>query len=188
MHAVTPSALNATHISMLSHSCTSTFILSPSPTTAHLLPIPHSRNLRIPHLLLQLKDPVHQRLARRRAPRHIYIDRYDPIAPSRDAIAVVIIPSSIRTATHAHNPSRIRHLVVHLAEGRGHFVGQGASDDHDVRLAGGGTEDYAEAVLVVARGGEVHHFDSTTGEAKGHGPEGALAGPVGDLVKGCSEL
>lgn len=32
----------------------------------------------------------------------------------------------------------------------------------------------------------MHHFDGAAGEAKGHGPEGALAGPVGDLVECCS--
>ena len=73
-----------------------------------------------------------------------------------------------------------------MAEGRRHFVGQSTGDNHDVGLAGGGAEDYAEAVLVVARGGEVHHFDSAAGEAEGHGPKGALAGPVGDLVECCS--
>jgi len=34
----------------------------------------------------------------------------------------------------------------------------------------------------------VHHFDGTAGEAEGHGPEGALAGPVGDLVEGCPSV
>ena len=53
-------------------------------------------------------------------------------------------------------------------------------------MARGGAEDDAEAVLVVAWRGEVHHFDGAAGEAEGHGPEGALAGPVGDLVEGCS--
>jgi hypothetical protein len=42
--------------------------------------------------------------------------------------------------------------------------------------------------LVVAGGGEVHHFDGAAGEAEGHGPEGALAGPVGDLVEGCPRV
>jgi len=28
----------------------------------------------------------------------------------------------------------------------------------------------------------VHHFDGAAGEAKGHGPEGALAGPVDEVV------
>ena len=32
----------------------------------------------------------------------------------------------------------------------------------------------------------MHHFDGAAGEAEGHGPEGALPGPVSDLVKGCS--
>jgi hypothetical protein len=33
----------------------------------------------------------------------------------------------------------------------------------------------------------VHHFDGAAGQSEGHGPEGALTRPVGDLVKGCSE-
>ncbi len=98
----------------------------------------------------------------------------------------MIIPAPIRATPHRHHPPGIRHLIIHLAQGGRHFVGQGAGDDHDVGLAGGGAEDYAQAVLVVAGGGEVHHFDGAAGEAEGHGPEGALAGPVGDLVEGGS--
>ena len=98
----------------------------------------------------------------------------------------MIIPAAVGAAAHADHPARVGHLVVDLAEGGSHLVGQGAGDDHDVGLARRGAENYAEAVLVVARGGEVHHFDGAAGEAEGHGPEGALAGPVGDLVKGCS--
>ena len=29
----------------------------------------------------------------------------------------------------------------------------------------------------------MHHLDSTAGEAKGHGPKGALAGPVRNLIE-----
>lgn len=29
----------------------------------------------------------------------------------------------------------------------------------------------------------MHHLDGAAGEPEGHGPEGALAGPVGDLVE-----
>ena len=32
----------------------------------------------------------------------------------------------------------------------------------------------------------MHHFDGAAGEPEGHGPEGALTGPVGYLVEGCS--
>ena len=98
----------------------------------------------------------------------------------------MVVPSPISARAHTNHPSRIRHLIVDLAEGGGHLIGKGAGDDHDIGLAGGGAEDYAEAVLVVAGGGEVHHFNGAAGEAEGHGPEGALAGPVGDLVESCS--
>ncbi len=77
-------------------------------------------------------------------------------------------------------------MVVDLSEGGGHFVGEGAGHDHDVGLAGGGAEDYPEPVLVVAGGGEVHHFYGAAREAEGHGPEGALARPVCYLVHCCS--
>ena len=53
-------------------------------------------------------------------------------------------------------------------------------------MARGGTENDPETILVIARGGEVHHFNSAAGETEGHGPEGGLAGPVSDLVHGGS--
>ena len=30
----------------------------------------------------------------------------------------------------------------------------------------------------------MHHLDSTAGESKGHGPKGALTGPIRDLIEG----
>ena len=30
----------------------------------------------------------------------------------------------------------------------------------------------------------MHHLDSTAGESKGHGPKGALSGPIRNLIKG----
>ena len=79
-------------------------------------------------------------------------------------------------------------LVVDLAEGGRHLVGERAGDDHDVglcgerergvsasphrettertHLTGRGTEDDAETVLVVARGGHVHHLDGAACEAE----------------------
>jgi len=98
----------------------------------------------------------------------------------------MVIPAPVRAAAHADDPPGLRHLVVDLPQRGGHFVGERAGDDHDVGLARGGAEDDAQAVLVVARGGEVHHFDGAAGEAEGHGPEGALARPVGYAVEGCA--
>ena len=138
------------------------------------------------HLLLQLEDSVHQRLTRRRTPWDIDIHGHDSVTPPRNRIAIMIITPSIRTRPHRDDPSWVRHLVIDLSQRRRHFVGQGAGDYHDVRLARGGAEDYTQAILVVARGGEVHHFYGAAGEAEGHGPQRALTGPIGDLVEGCS--
>lgn len=43
------------------------------------LPIPHPRNLSMPHLFLQLKNPIHERLTRRRTTGNINIHRHNPI-------------------------------------------------------------------------------------------------------------
>ena len=98
----------------------------------------------------------------------------------------MIISSSIRATAHRNHPPGIRHLIVDLTQRGSHFVGQSTGYDHHVGLARGGTEDDAHAVLVVARGGEVHHFDGAAGEAEGHGPERTLARPISDLVQGCA--
>lgn len=34
----------------------------------------------------------------------------------------------------------------------------------------------------------MHHLDSTAGESKGHGPEGALARPIRNLIEGSQSI
>lgn len=154
--------------------------LSSSP----LLPVPHPRNLGHAHLPLQLENTIHERLTGGRAPGDVHIDGHDPIAPPHNAVAVVVVAAAVGARAHGDDPARLGHLVVDLAQRGRHLVGEGAGHDHDVRLAGRGTEDDAHAVLVVARGRQVHHFDGAAGEAEGHGPKGGLAAPVDDLVEG----
>lgn len=96
----------------------------------------------------------------------------------------MVVAAAVGARAHGDDPARLGHLVVDLAQGGGHLVGQGARDDHDVRLPRRGAEDDADAVLVVARRREVHHLDGAAGEAEGHGPEGGLPAPVDDLVEG----
>lgn len=151
-----------------------------------LLPVPHTRNPSLPHLPLQLEDTIHERLTGRRATGYIHIHRHDPITPTHHTVAVVVVPAAIGARAHGNDPARLGHLIVNLPQRGGHLVGEGAGDDHDVGLTGGGTENDAHAILVVARGGEVHHFDGAAGEAEGHGPEGGLTAPVDDLIKGCA--
>jgi hypothetical protein len=52
-------------------------------------------------------------------------------------------------------------------------------------LSRGGSEDDAQAILVVPWHRDVHHFDAAAGEAKGQWPEGAIASPGCDLVECC---
>lgn len=139
----------------------------------------------MPHLLLQLEDTVHERLGGRRAARHVNIYRYNPVASPCDRVAVVVVASSVCAAAHGDDPSGVGHLVIDLSQGRCHLVCKGSSYNHDVGLAGRGTENDTETILVVPWGGQVHHLYGAAGETEGHGPERALAGPVGYLVECC---
>ena len=177
-------------------------------STTHSFPVPHPRDPRMPHLLLQLEHAVHQRFSRRRTcksqnvshhptsqPQHgtkesqlttrnINIHRHDPVTAPRHTITIMIVPAPIRTAPHAHHPPRLRHLIVHLPQRGGHLIRQRPRHDHDIALSRRRAENYTESILVVARRGQVHHLDGAARKAEGHGPEGALARPVGDLVEG----
>src|SRR5207248_8915705 len=81
------------------------------------------------------------------------------------------------------------HLVVEALDARGHFVVDGAGDDHEVGLAGRGAEGAgAEAIEVETASADGHHLDGAAGEAEGHGPEGVFAGPVdGEVEAGDDE-
>lgn len=98
----------------------------------------------------------------------------------------MVVAASVGAGAHADDPAGLGHLIVDLTQGGRHLVGEGPGDDHDVRLAGGSTENDSQAILIVARGGEVHHFHGAAGEAEGHRPEGGLSAPVGDNVEGCA--
>jgi len=148
-----------------------------------LLSVPHSGDLGMPHLLLQLENAVHQSLAGRWASRHINIHRHDSVTSSRHTVRIVVVSATIRTTTHADDPSRLRHLIIHLSQRRSHLVGKRACYNHNVRLAWRGTEDYTEAILIVTWCRQVHHFDGAACETECHGPEGALPCPVRDLIE-----
>mmetsp|Transcript_7838 Transcript_7838/g.11425 ORF Transcript_7838/g.11425 Transcript_7838/m.11425 type:complete len:201 (+) Transcript_7838:79-681(+) len=147
-----------------------------------LLPELKQKRLVTLNLLLQLKQTKKQRLSSRRTPRNINIHRHNPITPPHNTVRVMIIPTTIRTTPHTHNPPRLRHLIIHLPQRRCHLIGERTSHNHNVRLTGGGAEDHAETFHVVAGGAGVHHFDGAACEAEGHGPEGAFAGPVYEVV------
>ena len=133
--------------------------------------VPHASNLGVAHLALELEDAVHERLTGRRASGDVNVDGNDAVAATDNAVAVVVVAATVGAAAHGDDPAGLGHLVVDLAQGRRHLVGEGAGDNHDVRLAGGGSENDSQAVLVVSWRGEVHHFDGAAGQTKGHGPK-----------------
>ena len=139
-------------------------------------------------LLLQLKDSIHQCFAGGRTAGHVDVDGDDAIAAPGDAVTVMVIPAAVGAAAHTDDPARLGHLVINHAQRRSHLVRQRAGDDHHVGLPRRGAEDDSKSVLVVAWGGKVHHFYGAACEAEGHGPQGALTRPVGDLVEGCSGM
>lgn len=137
----------------------------------------------MPHLLLQLENAVHEGLGRGRAAGHVDIHRHDTVAAASDRVAVVVVAAAVGAATHRDDPAGVGHLIVDLAQGGGHLVGKGAGDNHHVGLTGRGTENDAETILIVAGGRQVHHLDGAACETEGHGPQGALARPIGDLIE-----
>jgi hypothetical protein len=98
----------------------------------------------------------------------------------------VVVTSTVGARAHTDDPTWFRHLIVDLAKSRSHLVGEGTGDDHDIGLTRRGTENDTETILIVTWGGKVHHFDGTAGETEGHGPEGTLTRPIGDLVESCA--
>ncbi len=134
-------------------------------------------------LLLQLEDAIHQGFAGWRTSWHVDIDGNDPVTASDHAVAVVVVSTSVGTATHTDDPSGIRHLIVNLSEGRGHLVCERACHDHHITLSRGGTENDPQTILVVPRCRKVHHLHGAAGETERQGPQRALSRPVGDLVE-----
>lgn len=133
-----------------------------------------------------LEDAEHESLTGRWAPWNVDIHRHNPIATPCNAVAVVVVAAPIRTRTHADNPSRVRHLVVDLAQCWGHLVGESAGNDHHIGLSRRGTKDDTESILIIAGCGEMHHLDGAAGKAERHGPEGPLASPICNLIHGGS--
>lgn len=148
-----------------------------------LLAVPHSGDLGVSHLLLQLEDTEHKGFGGGRAARDVDVDGDDAVTAAGDGVGVVVVTATVGARAHGDNPARVGHLIVDLAEGGSHLVGQGTSDDHYIGLTGRGTENNTHTILIVTRSRQVHHLDGAAGETEGHGPQRTLTGPVGDLIK-----
>src|SRR5690606_23358731 len=75
-------------------------------------------------LPLQLHHAVKQRLRGRRAAGNVDVDRDDAVAPAHHRVAVVVVAAAVGARAHADHVLGVRHLVVDLAQCRGHLVAQ----------------------------------------------------------------
>src|SRR5690606_18287683 len=77
-------------------------------------------------LPLELHHAVKQRLGGRRTAGDVDVHGHDPVAASHDAVAVVVVAPAVGTRAHRDDVLGVRHLVVDLAQRRGHLVAQRA--------------------------------------------------------------
>ncbi|SKS34664.1 Uncharacterised protein [Mycobacteroides abscessus subsp. abscessus] len=77
---------------------------------------------------------------------------------------------------HGQHPLGLGHLVVDLAQHRGHLLAHSACHDHQVCLARRGRKAFhAKASNIESRARRGHHLDGATGQTKGGGPQRAFA-------------
>src|SRR5690348_17303761 len=138
-------------------------------------------------LVLELDNAVQKGFRGRRATGDINIDRDDTVASAHHRVGVVIITAAIGAGAHGYHPARLRHLVIHLAESRRHFITKGSGNNHDVRLTRAGTKHNSKAVEIVTGCACLHHFDGAACQAKSHRPHRAGTPPVDDRVKAGSD-
>ena len=118
--------------------------------------------------------------------RNIYIHRHNSITPPHYRIAIMIVPAAIGTASHADDPSRIRHLIVHQPQRWSHLICQSSRDYENVWLSRRATENDTKSILIVAGHWGVNHFHSTASQTKRDWPHRACTRPIDDLVQGGS--
>ena len=147
-----------------------------------LLPQLKKESLISLNLLLKLKQTKQESLRGRWTPRHININWNNSITSSNYRIRIMIISTTIRTRSHAHDPPGLRHLIINLSQGGSHLIRQSPCNNHDIGLTGRGTEYHTETLHIVSGCCGVHHFYGTTCEAECHGPERTFTRPVDEIV------
>src|SRR3990172_3970602 len=100
-------------------------------------------------LLLAGHEGGHQRLPARRAAGHVDVHGNDLVHALEDGVVASVGAAVGGAGAHGDDPLGVGHLLVQQLHRRGHLLGDGAGDDHHVRLAGRGPGDDAEAVEVV---------------------------------------
>merc|ERR1719234_257312 len=93
------------------------------------------------HFLLKLKEAIHQCFSCGGAAGHIDVNRNNSVTAPDNSIRVVIITPTIGTATHAHHPTWLWHLIVDFSEGWRHLICESSCNNNDISLTGRSSED-----------------------------------------------
>lgn len=134
------------------------------------------------NLFLQLEKSIEQGFCCRRATWDINVHWNNPIAAPDNRVGVMVVSTTICTASHRYYPSRFWHLVINLAQSRGHLVGESASNNHAIGLTRAGPENDPEAVKIIASGSRVHHLNGAACQPECHRPYRPTSCPVQQIV------
>ena len=105
---------------------------------------------------------------------HVNVDGHDSIAAAHHRVGVVVVAAAVGARAHRDDPFGRGHLIVDLAEGRRHLIGQRARHNYAVGLTRTGAEHHAVSVHVVAGRRDVHHLHGAASQAESHWPQRAL--------------
>ena len=138
-------------------------------------------------LLVQGEDGVEERLGARGAARCVHVDGDDLVHALDDGVVVEHAPRG-RAHPHGDHPLGLHHLVVDLAEDRGHLLRHPPGHDHEVGLAGRGPEHlHAEAADVEVRRAHRHHLDGAARQAERDRPDAVAARPLDQVLEPTGE-
>lgn len=110
---------------------------------------------------LQLEETIQKGFGCGWAARYVDIYRDYPVTTPHHRIRIMVVSSTICTASHRYDPSRFRHLIVYFTQRWSHFVGERAGNNHAIRLARTWTEDDTESIQIITCSTCVHHFNCT---------------------------
>src|SRR5688572_19565323 len=135
-------------------------------------------------LVLQLHDPVDERLGARRAARHVDIHGEELVGTLDDGV-VVEHPGARGARAHRDHPLRLEHLLVQPADDRRHLDRDAAGQDQQVCLSRREPNDLgAEPREVVPRRADDRdHLDRAAREPEAEREQRVLARPVLGLLE-----
>jgi len=127
-----------------------------------LFAIPHLSIFHSLYLLLKLKNGIKQCLCRRWTARYIYINRDNTVTPTHNWVRVVIISSTIGTASHGDDPFGVICLIINSAQCWSHFVGYGTGNNEAVSLTRACTKHHPKSVHVIPVNKCIRSYHSCT--------------------------